>query len=218
MADLPSTKAKTTLEADKTTVSFEVKSGLVTGKDQLIVKTDGTVINKAGIDVQNPIAGGALIADGNGNIVGEIVHSSSGNSSLKATAIYADGRTVEVNKHISDQGKVQTQCEFNPQMQQQAANLFNSVIAAQHWDNLKFLGKASVLVNLYNAADKLGEAFSATGNNLPGDLGAAAGIYAGEAIGMYLGGPTASHIMQQADITVIEFGKASNDPQMRQAA
>jgi hypothetical protein len=37
------------------------------------------------------------------------------------------------------------------------------------------VGKLSALVNLYNATDKLGEAFNATGDNLPGDLGTAAG-------------------------------------------
>ncbi|MEN9842593.1 MAG: hypothetical protein RLZZ612_422 [Pseudomonadota bacterium] len=58
MADQSSIKAKTTQESDKTTVSIEVKSGPVTGKEQVIVKNDGTVINKTDIDVQTPIAGG----------------------------------------------------------------------------------------------------------------------------------------------------------------
>ena len=104
-------------------------------------------------------SGGALIANADGDIVGEIVHSSSGDLNLKATAIDASGNTVEVNQHINEQGSA----------------LFNSLMAANNWDHLSDMGKLSALVNLYNATDKLGEAFGATGDNLPGDLGAASG-------------------------------------------
>ena len=48
--------------------------------------------------------------------------------------------------------------------QAQASAMFNSLMAAGHWNELSDLGKLSALVNLYNATD-----------NLPGDLGAAAG-------------------------------------------
>ena len=119
--------------------------------------------------------GGALIATADGDIVGEIVHSSSGDLNLKATAIDASGNTVEVNQHINEQGSVLTQDQYNTQAQQQVSALFNSLMAANNWDHLSDVGKLSALVNLYNATDKLGEAFGATGNNLPGDLGAASG-------------------------------------------
>jgi hypothetical protein len=120
-------------------------------------------------------SGGALIANADGDIVGEIVHSNSGDLNLRATAIDANGNTVEVNNHISEQGQSLTEGQYNAQVQQQATAMFNSLMAANNWDNLTDVGKLSALVNLYNATDKLGEAFGATGDNLPGDLGAAAG-------------------------------------------
>jgi hypothetical protein len=116
--------------------------------------------------------GGALIANADGEIVGEIVHSNSGDLNLRATAIDSNGNTIEVNNHIGEQGQVVSD---NAMVQAQAANMFNSLMAVNNWEHLSDLGKLSALVNLYNATDKLGEAFGATGDNLPGDLGAAAG-------------------------------------------
>ena len=121
-------------------------------------------------------SGGALIANAEGHIVGEITQNSAkGDLHLKATTIDASGNTVEVNNHINEQGSVLTQEQYNTQAQQQASALFNSLMAANNWDHLSDVGKLSALANLYNATDKLGEAFGATGNNLPGDLGAASG-------------------------------------------
>jgi Cadherin-like domain/Bacterial Ig domain len=119
--------------------------------------------------------GGALIANADGDIVGEMVHSSSGDLQLKATGIDADGNTVDVNTHIGEQGQTLNEGQYNAQVQQQATAMFNSLMAVNNWDHLNDVGKLSALVNLYNATDKLGEAFGATGDNLPGDLGAAAG-------------------------------------------
>ena len=120
-------------------------------------------------------SGGVLIANADGDIVGEILRAESGDLNLRATAIAADGSTVQVSQHINEQGNVQTQGEYNTQTQAQASAMFNSLMAVNNWDNLTDVGKLSALVNLYNATDKLGEAFNATGDNLPGDLGAAAG-------------------------------------------
>ncbi len=78
-------------------------------------------------------------------------------------------------KGLPPQGDALTEGQYNAQVQQQAAHMFNSLMAVNNWDDLKDLGKLSALANLYNATDKLGEAFNATGDNLPGDLGAAAG-------------------------------------------
>ena len=119
--------------------------------------------------------GGTLIANADGEIVGEIVHSNSGDVNLRATAVAADGSTVQVSQHINEQGGVQTQDQYNAATQQQATNMFNSLMAANNWDQLTDVGKLSAFVNLYNATDKLGEAFEATGDNLPGDLGVATG-------------------------------------------
>jgi hypothetical protein len=144
-------------------------------------KTLSTQIDRLGLGGEDALSfyalpnGGAIIANSDGDIVGEIVRSSSGDLNIKATAIAADGTVVEVNQHISEQGTIQDQAQYNAATQQQAAAMFNSLMAAGHWDDLSDLGKFSTLVNLYNATDKLGEAFGATGDNLPGDLGAAAG-------------------------------------------
>jgi hypothetical protein len=120
--------------------------------------------------------GGALISNANGDIVGEInLNSATGSLNLKATGIDAKGNSVEVNQHISTQGESLSQTQYNAQTQAQASAMFNSLMAVNQWDDMNDLGKLSALVNLYNATDKLGEAFGATGNNLPGDLGAAAG-------------------------------------------
>jgi hypothetical protein len=116
--------------------------------------------------------GGVLIANANGDIVGEINRSATGDLNLKATVIDGNGNSFEVNNHIGEQGQVVSD---NAMVQAQASNMFNSLMAVNNWDHLSDLGKLSALVNLYNATDKLGEAFGATGDNLPGDLGAAAG-------------------------------------------
>jgi hypothetical protein len=119
--------------------------------------------------------GGTLIANADGDIVGEINRSSTGDLNLKATSISADGSSIEVSSHIQQNGEALTEGEYNAQTQKQASAMFNSLMAANNWDHLSDVGKLSALVNLYNATDKLGEAFGASGNNLPGDLGAAAG-------------------------------------------
>ena len=119
--------------------------------------------------------GGALIATADGVIVGEINRSSTGDLNLKANAIDASGNTIEVNQHINEQGSVQTQEQYNTQAQQQASAIFNSLMAANNWEHLSDMEKLSALVNLYNAIDKLGKAFDAKGDNLPGDLRAASG-------------------------------------------
>jgi hypothetical protein len=120
--------------------------------------------------------GGALIANADGDIVGEVnLNSATGSLNLRATGIDADGNAVEVSNHIQQNGAALTEGQYNAQAQQQVANMFNSLMAVNNWDDLSGLGKLSALANLYNAVDKLGEAFNATGNNLPGDLGAAAG-------------------------------------------
>ena len=131
---------------------------------------------ESGLSFYSLPGGGALIANADGDIVGEVnLHSATGSLNLRATAIDAEGNAVEVSQHIQQNGAALTEGQYNAQVQQQAANMFNSLMAVNNWDNLSDLGKFSALANLYNAADNLGEAFSATGNNLPGDLGAAAG-------------------------------------------
>ena len=131
---------------------------------------------ESGLSFYSLPGGGALIANADGDIVGEVnLHSATGSLNLRATAIDAEGNAVEVSQHIQQNGAALTEGQYNAQVQQQAANMFNSLMAVNNWDNLSDLGKFSALANLYNAADNVGEAFSATGNNLPGDLGAAAG-------------------------------------------
>ena len=117
-------------------------------------------------------SGGALIANADGDIVGEINQSANGSLNLKATSIDSDGNTVEVNQHITEQGTVQTQDQYNAQAQQQAnasVNLFNSLMATQQWAQLDDMGKLAVLVNVYSAVDTLG-------GELPGDLGGLASV------------------------------------------
>jgi predicted RNA-binding protein with TRAM domain len=117
-------------------------------------------------------SGGALIANADGDIVGEIRLSKSGDLNIKATAIDANGNNVEVNQHINPQGDNLNQAQYNAQTQQQAnasVNLFNSLMAAQQWDQLDDIGKLTVLVNVYSAVDTFG-------GDLPGDLGGLASV------------------------------------------
>ena len=89
----------------------------------------------------------------------------------------ASGGLPEASKQamgdaLSDHLETQGVSKFT---QAQASAMFNSLMAVNNWDHLSDLGKLSAMVNLYNVTDKLGGVFGATGNNLPGDLGAAAG-------------------------------------------
>ncbi|WP_158236151.1 S-layer family protein [Limnohabitans sp. JirII-31] len=175
---LPDTPAPTNANTNTFTHYLDTQANTLTTaqQDALAAQMDKLGLgNDKSLSFYTLPGGGALIATADGDIVGEIVHSSSGDLNLKATAIDASGNTVEVNQHINEQGSVLTQDQYNTQAQQQASALFNSLMAANNWDHLSDVGKLSALVNLYNATDKLGEAFGATGNNLPGDLGAAAG-------------------------------------------
>jgi hypothetical protein len=116
--------------------------------------------------------GGTLIANADGDIVGEIHLSNSGDVNIKATAIDADGNTVEVNQHINSEGDSLNQAQYNAQAQAQAnasVDLFNSLMATQQWAQLDDMGKLAVLANVYSAVDTLG-------GNLPGDVGGLASV------------------------------------------
>ncbi|WP_158269474.1 cadherin-like domain-containing protein [Limnohabitans sp. JirII-29] len=135
-------------------------------------------INKLGLGTDKALSfytlpgGGALIATADGNIVGEIVHSSSGDLNLKASAIDAEGNTVQVSQHINEQGSVQTQEQYSQAQLQSVAQgigLFNGLMNLQQWDQLSDVGKLSALTGAYNAAH-------AVGAELPGDLGGFASV------------------------------------------
>ncbi len=117
--------------------------------------------------------GGALIANADGDIVGEIHRSDSGDLNIKTTAIDANGNTVDINQHINSEGDSLNQAQYSAQAQAQAnasVNLFNSLMAAQQWDQLDDMGKLAVLANVYSAVDTLG-------GELPGDLGGLASVF-----------------------------------------
>ena len=157
------------LQTEGATLTTKQQDALATQLDKLNLGGEGD------LSFYSLPNGGALIANADGDIVGEINRSSTGDLNLKATAISADGSSIEVSSHIQQNGEALTEGEYNAQTQKQASAMFNSLMAANNWDHLSDVGKLSALVNLYNATDKLGEAFGASGNNLPGDLGAAAG-------------------------------------------
>jgi hypothetical protein len=155
------------LDTQGNTLSSKQQDALATQIDKLGLGGEGD------LSFYSLPGGGALIANADGDIVGEINrNSATGDLQLKANGIDANGNPVEVNNHIGEQGQVLSDAAV---VQAQASYMFNSLMAVNNWDHMNDLGKLSALVNLYNATDKLGEAFGATGNNLPGDLGAAAG-------------------------------------------
>jgi hypothetical protein len=137
-----------------------------------------TEIDKLGLGGEGDLSfyslpnGSALIANADGDIVGEIHLSNSGDVNIKATAIDADGNTVEVNQHINSEGDSLNQAQYNAQAQAQAnasVDLFNSLMATQQWAQLDDMGKLAVLANVYSAVDTLG-------GNLPGDVGGLASV------------------------------------------
>ena len=162
---LPDTSAPTNtfthyLDTQGSTLSTAQQDALAAQIDKLGIGTD-----KA-LSFYTLPGGGALIATADGDIVGEINRSSTGDLSLKATAIDASGNTVEVNNHINEQGSVQTQEQYNQAQLQSAAQaigLFNGLMNLQQWDQLSDVGKLSALTGAYNAAH-------AAGAELPGDL------------------------------------------------
>jgi Uncharacterized alpha/beta hydrolase domain (DUF2235) len=160
---LPDTSAHTNantfsnfLDAQGSSLSPAQQTALATQIDKLGLG------GEADLSFYSLPGGGALIANTDGDIVGEINRSASGSLNLKATDIDAQGNTVEVNQHISEQGQSLTEGQYNAQVQQQATAMFNSLMAVNNWDHLSDVGKLSALVSLYNATDKLGEAFGAT--------------------------------------------------------
>jgi hypothetical protein len=157
------------LDGQGSSLTTKQQDALTTQIDQLNLGGEGD------LSFYSLPGGGVLIANADGDIVGEIIRAESGDLNLRATGLDADGNTVDVNNHISEHGRSLPEGQYNAQVQQQATAMFNSLTAVNNWEHLSDLGKLSALVNLYNATDKLGEAFGATGDNLPGDLGAAAG-------------------------------------------
>jgi hypothetical protein len=164
------------LEAQGSTLTPAQQNALATQISQLNLGGEGD------LSFYSLPNGGELIANADGDIVGEINRSASGNLNLKASGIDADGNSVQVNQHIDSAGTTLTDTQYTKAQTQQVLgdinqglDLFNALSNIQNWSQLSDVGKLSAVVGLYNAIDGLGAAFSGSGNNLPGDLGAAAG-------------------------------------------
>jgi hypothetical protein len=103
--------------------------------------------------------GGALIANADGDIVGEINRSASGNLNLKASGIDADGNSVQVNQHIDSAGTTLTDTQYTKAQTQQVLgdinqglDLFNALSNIQNWSQLSDVGKLSAVVGAMNQA------------------------------------------------------------------
>jgi hypothetical protein len=185
----PDTPTSTDTSAHTNTNTFsnylDAQGNALSSKQQDALATQ---IDKLGLGGEGELSfyplpnGGALIANADGDIVGEINrNSATGDLQLKATAIDANGNPVEVNNHIGEGGDVQTQAQYTDAQTQQVLDdinqgigLFNALSNIQNWDQLSDVGKLSAVMGLYNSVDGLGAAFEGSGDNLPGDLGAAA--------------------------------------------
>ncbi|PIT78327.1 hypothetical protein B9Z41_07910 [Limnohabitans sp. JirII-31] len=172
---LPDTSAPTNANTNTFTHYLDTQGSTLSTAQQDALAAQ---INKLGLGTDKSLSfytlpsGGALIATADGDIVGEINRSSTGDLSLKATAIDASGNTVEVNQHINEQGSVQTQEQYNQAQLQSVAQgigLFNGLMNLQQWDQLSDVGKLSALTGAYNAAH-------AVGAELAGDLGGFASV------------------------------------------
>ncbi|MDZ7919884.1 MAG: hypothetical protein U5O12_07760 [Rhodoferax sp.] len=140
-------------------------------------------VDGAGLSLHTLPGGGALLANADGDIVGELSLSPTGVLHLQANTINPDGSSNPVDVHVTGAGKVMTtgqyqEAQFNASANDAAGALsfVNSLANLQHFDHLTDLGKLQSLVGLYNQFDNLGSAtaqLSGTGadGNLPGDLG-----------------------------------------------
>ncbi len=135
------------LQTEGATLTTKQQNALATQLDKLNLGGEGD------LSFYSLPNGGALIANADGDIVGEINRSSTGDLNLKATAISADGSTIEVSSHIQQNGEALTEGQYNAQTQKQASAMFNSLMAANNWDHLSDVGKLSALVNLQAAND-----------------------------------------------------------------
>ncbi|HCX81881.1 MAG TPA: hypothetical protein DHV01_09795 [Rhodoferax sp.] len=135
--------------------------------------------------------GGVLIGNADGDIVGELGVSSTGEVRLQANTVNADGSAGTQDLHISISGTSTShtevvaaqaqaaleQAQFNAAANDAAGvlSLVNSLANLAHFDQLTDLGKAQSLISLYNQIDNLGSATAqlsgSTGGNLPLDLG-----------------------------------------------
>jgi hypothetical protein len=135
--------------------------------------------------------GGVLIGNADGDIVGELRVSSTGEVRLQANTVNADGSAGTQDLHISTSGAstahaevvaaqqaALAQAHFNAAANDAAGvlSLVNTLANLEHFDQLTDLGKVQSLVSLYNQIDNLGSATAqltgtGSGGNLPGDLG-----------------------------------------------
>lgn len=136
-------------------------------------------------------SGSALLANADGDIVGEVSISFTGDLRLRANAANTDGTASTQDLHISTNGASTThaevvaaqaqaaweQAQFNATANDAAGtlSLVNSLANLAHFEQLTDLGKLQSLLGLYNQLDNLGSATAqlsgGSGGNLPGELG-----------------------------------------------
>ncbi len=119
--------------------------------------------------------GSTVIANADGEIVGEISSGKAGFTRLVSNRIFEDGSFEPVISYINPQGQAQSQTDYQKaadaaQAAQvgSALGLMQSIIGLDNWEHMSDLQRVAAIASIYNAADKL------SGGQLPGELGTAA--------------------------------------------
>lgn len=101
--------------------------------------------------------GGALLANADGDIVGEISIAPNGSLHLQANTVNADGSTSPVDVHVTGAGQVMSHTDYQLSQTNAALNLIQGLDGLQHWDKMDDLGHFSSLLGLANSINTLSD-------------------------------------------------------------
>lgn len=101
--------------------------------------------------------GGALLANAEGDIVGEISVAPNGSLHLQSNTINADGSTSPVDVHVTGSGQVMSHTDYQLSQTNAALNLIQGLDGLQHWDKMDDLGHFSSLLGLANSINTLSD-------------------------------------------------------------
>lgn len=143
---------------------------------QLLAALSGMGLNSddmAAVSVYTNPDGSRILTNSEGEIIGTLSQTESADGAWAQLSL--NGQETQM---IGPQGQVMSQEQFSLAQTQNLAdalNVGNSLLGLQNWSNMSDLARLTALASLYNQIDSLGSALQ-TGNNLPGELGAAGSV------------------------------------------
>ncbi len=191
---VPDTTAQNTANTNTLTNFLSAQGSSLTPAQQTALAAQ---VNSLGLGGEGDLSfyslpgGGALIANADGDIVGEVhLQSATGSLNLRATGIDADGNSLQVSQHINEQSQSLSDAQYGQQQLTQLSaglGLVNNLQSLQNWGDLNDLSRLSTLVGTYNNLSQLSDGASAFMGNLgplAGGLGLMAALDSGDGLGI----------------------------------